>query len=126
MDDDNDDTRIPTMGDLKRAVEKAVEKAIADALPKAVEQGIADALPKAIQEALTGILRIKGFISQTPSHGDDCSICVSSLDENVIRINKCGHHFHQDCVYYHITKSAQRWSCPLCRCRFLHSKWWAS
>jgi len=46
-----------------------------------------------------------------PQEGDDCNICLSSLS-NQDKKTKCGHGFHQECLFQWLEKHAK---CPTCR-----------
>ena len=41
-----------------------------------------------------------------------CSICLDVVEDKVIHLNKCNHHFHQKCIKAWYAKSN---TCPLCR-----------
>ena len=44
----------------------------------------------------------------------ECSICLDSLDKNVVKLDNCDHMFHKKCIIKLI--NANKYSkCPLCR-----------
>ena len=46
------------------------------------------------------------------THPDECSICLDVVVGPIIKLNKCGHTFHQSCISCWFEKSN---TCPLCR-----------
>lgn len=46
------------------------------------------------------------------THPDECSICLDVVVGPLIKLNKCGHTFHQSCISCWFEKSN---TCPLCR-----------
>lgn len=49
----------------------------------------------------------------TIKHDEECIICTESLSEKQIRILKCTHKFHQECIDSWISVS-QKLECPVC------------
>lgn len=51
--------------------------------------------------------------------GESCSICLAEYDgeEMVIRLPRCGHVFHMECINSWLDRS--QFTCPLCRDLFL-------
>lgn len=43
---------------------------------------------------------------------EDCSICLSLLDENTVELDCCGHMYHEKCIKDSLKVSRL---CPLCR-----------
>ena len=47
------------------------------------------------------------------SNKDECVICTEKMEEQQVRILKCSHHFHQNCIDEWILTS-QKLECPIC------------
>ena len=47
-----------------------------------------------------------------PEQKDECSICLSDLNSNVIELYSCGHKYHEECIKKSLERSRL---CPLCR-----------
>mmetsp|Transcript_166604 Transcript_166604/g.529461 ORF Transcript_166604/g.529461 Transcript_166604/m.529461 type:complete len:689 (+) Transcript_166604:91-2157(+) len=63
---------------------------------------------------------------EAPSQGDECPICLGSCDDEQCGSKgpalhwcrlRCGHHFHEPCIFEWLWKSPR---CPVCRAHVLH------
>lgn len=53
-----------------------------------------------------------------PATGDECAICLVSMDPSDTMTVPCGHKFHQSCFLEHVSRAGytgKGTSCPLCR-----------
>ena len=65
-------------------------------------------------QPLTSGLKIVTITSQHPAHGDDCPVCLNTLEANqqLTMLHPCSHLFHQKCMSRWLK---QQLTCPLCR-----------
>lgn len=52
--------------------------------------------------------------SCSPKPSETCSICLSPLDSEVVRI-QCNHRYHKDCLQEWLKRTLSRQRCPCCR-----------
>jgi hypothetical protein len=54
------------------------------------------------------------FSECNPDPENDCAICLSPLNKNVVKTEHCSHKFHKKCIqsYVHLNRFGK---CPLCR-----------
>lgn len=65
------------------------------------------------EEKIIGMNILKSVLEEVKSPSGDCSICLDSLQNDVIK-TVCNHHFHKECLerYFHSINEKQ---CPYCR-----------
>jgi hypothetical protein len=52
------------------------------------------------------------YSSVKTKYREECSICLSSLEENIVELDCCGHMYHEKCIRDSLRVSRL---CPLCR-----------
>ena len=48
--------------------------------------------------------------------GDDCAICLQTMETHTHRLEGCGHVFHSWCILKVWREKPKEFLCPLCRC----------